>query len=469
MNENEMERLFAGYRDSLGRCGRVPVRAPWRLGWRLAAVGALSLSLGFALWPADAAARAMQRMADAIRNARTMEMVFESRGKTGRWTTFQRLRTSGPLWRHEGYRGPYAGLYIGRDGRRLTSLDRLDHATVGTPPEGDYMLRAESPTALDFAKEWIDSGSVGIERKMVVREHAPVAGRETYLLVFDREEDGYHGEILVDSTADLPLSAWYREGPQGRFFRQTYRFNAPMPTSLFEPPKGKPVVDLQRAQADLSLRWSRPLAVVGDSQIRDACVTDDGTVWITATVSDGQAAIDLPSDLNGPDRYARLPEILPSAGSSDYAEFRLDGRQVVTVGLVPLDPDARPGPKASVRFTRRKPRWVNYWTSEKLVETPVGDPVALSLRRVSGRMPESFVALALDHFGVSLPSRIWEVRAGALERERRFAEAGRAYEQCAAAYRSFIPSQSRGILREAARCYDMAVLRPSARSRGSSS
>ena len=454
MNENEMERLFAGYRDSLGKCGRVPARRARHVGWRLATAGALALGVGFALWPSIASAQAMRRMSNAIRNARTMEMVAEVESPSGGWTTFERFRTRGPMWRTDGYRGPYAGTSIGRDGRRIQSFDRVNHATVADPAEEDPMFRTEPQDALDFAKEWTDGGLVGIERKVALRPHGPIDGRPAYVVVLDRAEDGYHGEILVDSKTDLPLSVEYTEGESHRRFRQTYRFDAPMPDALFEPPKGKPLVDLSVERIGLMARWDRPLTVVGGTKVRDACVTEDGTVWVAMTVKDRQATMALAGRMAG---YARLPEIYPSAGAAGVAPFRPDGEDVVVVGLVPLDA-TKPPKQAQVGFTGRKGRWVNYWTSGAMVEKPVGTPVPLALRRVAGDKPDYFTALDLDQFGLTLPILTWGARAAGLEKEGRLAEAGRAYEKCAAAQRSYAQSEVRRSLREAARCYHKAGL-----------
>ncbi len=460
MNESERERLFAGYRDSLGTCGRRPSRrsAPARWRWAVGLAAMTALAGTVALWPTDAAASAVRRMSAAIANARTMEMVFETQRPSGRWVEFDRELYRDGAWRCEVRKSDTQQVvYIVRDGRALTDFRMLDHATVRPQEEDDLASRSGVGSALDYAKAMVDTGRVSTARTMRVEARPSVGGAATYAVVFDRKEDAYHAEILVDARTDLPLSSEIvvdygpRLGVQR--FRQRYRFNLPLAAGLFEPPTDKPVVSLPKAQAELAEAWARPLAAVGATRVRDACVTRDGTVWVTVSVPvyDGEEERELPARLEG---YARLRDVPPSAYGSGARAFRLDGEDVVVVGFVPIDPD-RPRPaKASVGFSHRAGTFVSVAKPSDPSETPVGGPVALALRPVAGDRPESFVALELDRYGFEVPIHTWEARAEALEKIGDDLKAAKAYERCAVEWRGFVRYVGYRPLRKAAACYD---------------
>ena len=454
MNENEMKRLFAGYRDSLGTCGRAPTPARRRGVARWALAAAVFALGAVALWPTDASAKALRRMRSALGYARTMEMTFEVQRPSGRWVTFSRKRYQNGVWRIDDTRTTgLSATYLRKGDEMLVGYRRLDYAVLR--PADDPELYG-GDRALDDALSTLTSQADGTSIHQ--ESHVPVDGVPTYVVVLDRVSDEphaseFHARILVDARNDLPLSTEaVQSGVDGTGLysstrlRQTYRFNLPLPEPLFRADPHKRIVRFDEAKTALAAKWKKSVAQVGGTRVWDACTGANGTLWLAVTVDERMGL--RPTEILG-GRYARLPG---SPAQVQNAPFTPVGRPVETIGFCPVDPDVATPSRVQVGFRSRD-------AEPSGSMRPPGKIVsvrALSLRPEKENTPSYLTALADDRFRLSDEEQIWEARAKALESLGRFLDAARAYETCAAAYRRTILYLGYRPLRQAGECYEKA-------------
>jgi hypothetical protein len=387
-----------------------------------------------------------------------MESSLSMQLPSGKWHEFAHIYYRDRMWRTDARKSQAMVIsVVERDGMQLTDYERLNHATL-RPVRAPG---ADTPTvegnALDFAKRSLDAGDLSVERTTTVREHGPVEGVPTYLVVLDRPTDGFHAEILVDKRNDLPIRSWAKvhHPRQERWleYSQEFRFNQPLSDQLFTLEPGKPVVRLPEARAALLKRWQSAAAKVGETAVYDGSVGPDGTVWLALTVPSGSDRPLLPSRIasEGGD-YVRLPDFDPSNGA-DSAPVRIGGKDLVLTAFAPL------------RIGGPLPRQVNVDFAKRTPDRPSGSPrsaegetvtarTRLPLRRQADDRPDFFPALNLDRLGFEIPLIAWRSRGRALEAAKDYPAAARAYERCADEYRNFVKYAGYLALEDAARCYD---------------
>lgn len=463
MTENEVEKLLHAYRDSLGTSGRrVRAPSPWRrrTAWALVTASAAAIIVVGAMWPRDADAAALRRIRLALKNAHTMEETFSMQTPGGAYREFLHDYYKDGAWRCEVHKGTgLAATYVLRSGLVLTDFDRLDHATL-EPADPKFFadVTGSDTDALSYVKDQIDIGRQGLPRRISIQPHDPVDGVPTYVLTLDRAEDAYHAEILVDKRTDLPISdevAVIYEGRGVNRYRQAFRFDQPQPDSLFALASDKPVVRVSEAQSELLEDWKKTLAAVDGTEVRDACVTPDGTIWIAVTTRRNGDTLPVPDSVVTPEggEYARILDLVPSAIVDKEKVFQWNGESVLVEGFVPLDPAAKAASAVTVKFANRPLRYPGFAALDHPKSVAAGSTAALPLRRESRELPAYFTALDLDYFGLQIPIEIWETRADALEKSGRLLDAAHAYEQTAVAYRSWVKYVGYRPLEQAAKCY----------------
>ncbi|HVT10845.1 MAG TPA: hypothetical protein VHE55_01150 [Fimbriimonadaceae bacterium] len=459
MNERELHGLLKEYGDSLGSCRRPPVRTPRRsrLGYAVALCAAL-VAIGVAMWPQDAAAGRIARMGRAIKNAHSMEMAFLRQMRDGKWLDWMHVYYEDGMWRSEVVKGSgQAVTIVTRDGLMVRNYHRLDHAVM-MPAEKLEGLPDET-SALDYAEATIDSGHTSAGRTMSVRNHADVDGRKTYVVAFERPEDDYHAEILVDAATDLPMSAdiqvHYDIPNGGDFrFRQEYRFNQAFDPKLFSLDPGKPVVDLRESGAKLDKRWARPIASAEDMELRDASVTSDGTIWLAVTCSETRLPM-LPIRLVAAgSEYGQLFDLDACPMSAQEGSVKVEGKSVLMIGFFPLDPSIPAPPKATIFFGRRAVDLPNFAKQPGWDNVEVSDSATVPLRHESGLVPSYFPLLNMDRMTLELPADIWHRRGERLRERGKLLDAAHAYERSAKEYENFVKYIGYRELDLAAQCYD---------------
>jgi len=451
MSELDIERLMKGYGESLGTSSRriVPRSSarPRRTGLVAAAI-AIGAVGTVALWPRDATAARLRRVNSAISNARSMEVVSQLQYPSGMWQEFSRVSYLDGMWRRQSYKG--IGLQITliqRGEGTLTSYAGVPHATL-TRSGLDESLPVEA-SALDYAKRGLAAQSA----QETIRESAPINGVPTYIVQLDRAHDQYRAEILVDARTDLPIRAEMSVRNERRgdlmHYREEYRFNEPISNDRFEFKIGKPVVVLEEAESALAKRWAKPRQSLGRTELREACVTPDGTVWIVVTAPGGGQLEMLPTRIDG---YFRLPDVDPSSRTNRRSKIVLDGERPVLVGFAP------------VRTVAIQPEALNVVWSSRRLESPGSagaegtDAVVrrVPLRRAKGKVPEFLTGLNLDRYGLEIPMLVAQARARTLRSTGDFLEAAEAFREAAEAQRRWVRYSAYRPLQEAAECYARA-------------
>lgn len=460
MKETKFEELMQSYASSLGQSRKrsLPRKPP--VARRLVFFGGMAVALGavFLFWPKDAAAQAMERMAQSIKNAKSMEVIFETVAPSSRVGTVQTILYENHKWRLLSRQNHLlAATYIVNGGRTLTEYKHLDHAIL-TPKPTDFYIDAtgEGVDALEFAKQNLDSGAVSEERTATIKESKD---GKAYTLRLVRKESFYVCEILVDKATDLPIRAEVEvdysmaEGSVRNRFRQTYRFNHDIPDDLFELKSTKPIIDLQQEQKKLAKEWGKPVAEFKETEILDARITPDGTIWIVTSAKAGAGAF-VPSSLDAGNgvQYGRSNEIAASAILGDKHAFMIGEDEVTIHPFTPVHPvpnnPSSVNLKMAARVTRPSP---NNHLLEPGTEEP--DRISVPTRVEHSSLPSYFPAFDLDYLSFQMPQTLASTRAQTLEDDGKWEEAARAHERVAEAQAEFIRLSGFRGLREAKRCY----------------
>jgi outer membrane lipoprotein-sorting protein len=473
MKEQEVERVLSTYGESLGRCERRPLPRQRRSIARPLALVAAGLTVAaitfVAMKPVDAVAATLQRVGLAIKNAKTMEVSSYMLRKNTAWQEYCHIYYKDGMWATRASKLTNLQVHVTqRDGKLLTNYSTLGHATIKPAVDGERLfttIDGNELDALEFVKQYIDSGSVSVDRQAKIVEHVPVKGRQTYMIVFDRPEDRYHAELIVDKATNLPISTeisvtyQFHSGSDDIRFRHDYAFNQSISDELFTLKPGKPVIDLQQAEAELNRKWSKPVATVNECSVRDACVTEDGVIWIaTTSKTDHNQAKVLAGALtirNG-EEYILAQDIIPAAILGPTHRATIAGETIVVSLYLPRRGRFIPT-EATLSFAHRRGKWAGF-SYEAEEPTPAGAPISLKLRKEKGDRPFYFSWLELDHFGFQLNIVKTNAVAEWLEAKKAWLDAAAAYEECARAYEGFVKYAGYQPLRKAATCYEKAGL-----------
>jgi hypothetical protein len=471
MRHIEIEAIFQEFNDTLGTCSRVPARMsrqtrrPRQESLAFGLISLTALAMVFVAWPRNAEAGSIAKLVQAVGEARSIETQSSRELRPGRWLEYAHEYYEPGKWHGRIYEGTgLAVTYVVAGGRALTDFDCLDHATV-EPADPKFFEEASRSIRdpLEFVRSQTDMGQVGMERKMSVRPNPPINGRPSYSITLDRKEDSFHAEITVDQQTNLPYQSKVTvRGPSNQgmlHYRMQYLFNQDLPPSLFALQSAKPTIDVPSAQVELEATWKKPLAEIGSTDVRDACITSDGTVWIAVTNDERETTI-LPTALKTESEtaYTRLGnDIVPSAILGKSHPFKLNGKQIYMVGFAPLSEPRVPPSRVKVEFAARGAQLPGFRQGPPK-RLRAESTVSLSLRKEPGRLPSYFPTLDLDDFSIQIPIEIDDAKANALEKQGRMIEAAHAYEQSAIDYRSFVKYVGYKSLQSAAECYKKAGL-----------
>lgn len=437
MKEEDLVQRFEGYRDSLGTCSRAPVRAGKRvrLSWIAAAGCAVCVGTAF-VWPSLASAARLRRLGDAITNAKSMELQWYVREPSGRWKLWQRSSYESGMWRNDFYvnvmRTPLTMIY--KDGLCYEFESNKNYATV-RPAEAMFNAPKLQGQALQVIEEQLMNRFKGTKVSLAASE--PVDGRAVYRVLLDREQGQIHIRLLVDQATDLPLSAdcVSASDPQHPE-RWEYRFNEPVSRGLFNVPKGRRLIDLRKTIPAFEAEH-KTIATPAGLQILDACVTNDGTVWLATKP--------------GASDYSVSPSTLTGVGGVHYTsggfgpEVRLSRQHKLKIyGFAPLEPGAPKPTECTISVHKStlsrpvSPDSPNMTAVQDLGE--VGR-ASFAVRTEKGQLPNYFRDLGTDDDVPDIRFEIQLAKGYAFDNLNKFGDAARIWERlgvdCTPAYPAY--------------------------------
>jgi len=467
MNENEVERLLKTYGSSFAPCKapehtRRVIRWNRRATFGLASASILALSI-VGLWPRNAVAGTVAQINAALRDVKTMECDLSVKLPSG-WHTIVRTYYANECWRFDSQIGTnLETVDIVKDGQRLVDCTRDDFVTIEKArPEALADLTNGSQTALDFAKKGVDFGETDIPRTAVVKDHEPVNGRPTYVLSFVRAKDNYRAEILVDKETNLPIQSDMEaadERPKFKGSRQIihtdFTFNKSLDPHLFSLETQKAVVRPEFAARELAHLWSKPLDSAKGTDIRDATISKDGTIWIVSTVRQSEMQLVLPtflSDENGT-TYARIDDVWPAQNFNEPVYDEIFGKSLCITGFVPLRSGAPVPQKLTVGLASRE-----QWNVARSMNHSIdGQDLKISFllrpNWVDDQYPAYFPQLSMRSRYLQFGQRAWSARARIFEAHGDLLDAAKSYEEWAKARYDWVKYSAFEPMLDAARCY----------------
>ena len=439
MNEKEIERLIKLHADSLGdstKRVRIPHRVPWR---RNIAVGMASLAvvttITLTLWPRDVVAGTVARINKQILNASTFKEKISMESASG-WHTAMEIYYAGNMRRFDGSKESplLANTTIEKDGLQYSSRDCQDFTTVAkrrkdTGGKGP----AEGYSVLDIAKQELGVGLGDTTGSTTtIRDHEPVDGKATYMLVMDQPQNHTHLEILVEKDTDRPIRADMSSLNPLKYklihYKAEYEVNKPLPNSLFDPPSNREIIHYPEDSKVLERAWIKPIATIGGTEIRSALRLEDGTIWLATTVKQDSERANLPSAIfdDAGAAYVRTTDFTPRNGRGDIHLFNED---VVITGFVPLRTIPKNTSGVTVNFSYRD---VGQRLPQKK-ERPVPDAVVVHPELTGGDGPPYFKYLGMGDLLNEMVEVVWRTRAKALEEHGNYFDAAVAYRKWAEA------------------------------------
>ncbi len=406
MTEDRLQSLLNDYAEPVKFRPPAPRAAPR---WRYAVVGGTAMAAAWAMvliprpTPADVAAR---RIEAALAKVETMRAEgYLHYGDKAKERLYERSTYREGHWRFSGRVGTtLEQTYILKGGRQYT-YDRRFNTVTAEPYRSEAGFYRD---LFQMIREQSNIGLISEKRTERVEEGPRINGRETYRIVSERPADEYRSVLLVDEETNLPISAEAQVhyanmgGDDTRqFLRFTYRFDADVPMSEFDPKQfGRPILDIPTEAKKLMDRVRAPRATVEDGQVHDAQVTSDGTIYALTSIPRGTSLTPLPdsvADGHGT-RYLRLRDLGPGDtwGNTSVRQIVAKDRSVFVTTWIPLEPPKQPATRVHFSFVKRRFNSSSAVVAPPSTSTPVYPPVSIHLTPNQGRFPTWSTVLMLN-------------------------------------------------------------------------
>jgi len=428
MKESEVEQTLSQYGESLGRFTRKT--QPSRFKKVTLALAPLAVAgvcaIAFVAWPRNASAAALERLKQALTNAKSMDSLMSYQEPSGKWVPLSRVSLEADRWRMQGMSKQMPCTIIFRDGLVFVDYSNTAEATVQNAADTREYEKLPSPGDALETVQTILKRQVGEAAELKLGSSPAIAGRPTYKVSFQNRQRHCHGELVVDKESDFPITAeaWYDYPKQHS--RWDYHFNVAFPSGFFELTPGRRLVDLRKTIPAREAAWTRPVAASGEVQILDACVTPKGTVWAVTKHKQGSKIDFVPAEFKGVKGAKYFGPIQLTSRPFRGSEFQI-------VGYMPLYSVAEVPKRCSLTFEwATMPQQVQHSdavTPGRLIKM-IG-PISIPLRREPAEIPAYFADLGMEVELIHLPfDRDWR-RADTLQKLGRFAEAAAIYYQIA--------------------------------------
>ena len=415
----------------------------------LVPIGVIAVG-GFLLiaWPRYAAAATLRRFGDALTSAKSFEGNMYFLNEKGKWDHWLRTCHEPGQWRIEKYvPANLQEQWIYKGDIVLAEYSPLQRAVI-RPRDAEPSSFLTEGEPIDIVKAQLfmakdDDSSLKIE-------NAPdVDGNEVYKVSYKKPKRRV--ELLVSRKSDLPISAdsWFESPKQHAHW--DYRFNVDFPRQTFEVTKGYKVIDLRQTVPAFLASHSKPLASQSGWGVLDACLTDDGAIWITARSNPGKTVETMPTSFVG-------SKNVTYAGPVSFQTSIAKNDPICIYGYFPIDPTTLSLKACSMtlsHFTPGKP--VPGHSDQVYASQVIPDRgmIHIPVRREHSDLPKYFEELGLETWLRELAFYKSENRANALAAKGRMAEAGKIYEEIASTstpqFGSYYTWREQAI-----RCYDAA-------------
>jgi len=269
-------------------------RSPRRLRLAMAGgmVGAFAVlgAIVFIL-PNASAAGTYRRVEDAIEDAKYMHVRSYGKFVDKPRTLLSELFYSHGAWRCDAFPNTrLARTYLRVGGDQWYYLNGSDVA-VKEPFTGGFLDSRQ--TALEFAENMSDEGSLGHQRDFSIESRPDEGGRPVYAIVATRKDTPYHLEMIVDKKSNLPIRATFSgqdpSSPNYREITSEFSFDNKIDPRAFLP-KIKSTTRLTDMIADaesLKTEWKRPIKTVQAGptsvDVRNITVNSKGELFVVCS------------------------------------------------------------------------------------------------------------------------------------------------------------------------------------------
>lgn len=450
MNEREVSEKLESYSQAIGGSSRRPTRhrskRPWMV---LVPIGAIAVC-GFLLvsWPRYAAAATLRRFGDALTSAKSFEGNMYFLNEKGKWDHWLRTCHVPGRWRIERYvPANLQEQWIYKDDIAIAEFNSIQRAVI-RPRDAEPNPFLSEGEPIDIIKSQLlmakdDDSTLKIE------DAADVDGNAVYKVSY--KKPNRRVELIVSRKSDLPITAdsWFDSPKQHAHW--DYRFNVDFPKETFEVTKAYQVIDLRLTVPAFLASHSTPLASQSGWGVLDACLTDDGAIWIAARSNPGKTVETMPASFVGAKNvtYAAPVSFQTSIAKND---------PICIYGYFPVDPTELSLKTCSMTLSHFTPGKPVPGHSDQVYASqviPDGGILHIALRREHSILPKYFETLGLETWLRELAFYKSENRANALASKGRMAEAGKIYEQIASTSTSQFASYYTW-REQAIRCYDAA-------------
>lgn len=314
---------------------------PLRLGLGLAGAAALAFA-AVGVIPTLVAAQALRRMQAAISDARSMHEVAWYLRPDGSRTKRYESWYQGGRWRLEDLQRGCTDVFANG---RLWSYDHRANTVCLRRTSGPF---GYTPSGFSRAAMKRDFARWNWPYHVRLLGSARSGGRLARQVVIDHGDQPFRDLLLVDAATDLPMRSESQRQAEGRWITEAiaeFRFNEPLPESLFRPrfPSAAKQEDWDEDRETWRQRLSRGIARLWVARrlivVRDLWVNANGDVFLLYTASKapggvyGDWQVDLADDRGG--RYREAGGLEPTVnfgprfkGSPPWTGFTFDGERL---------------------------------------------------------------------------------------------------------------------------------------------
>lgn len=353
MNEDQLQetgrqlefsiKASLGLRAQVSRRLRANRKRTGRIKVAIGAMAMCAIAGGVLLAPRAANGAMVTQMLGALKDAKSMQVTMYLYGPLGGRQKATVITQAEGMRRYQIHIGtPLERVHLSREGL-IWNYDPIRKLATFEPSNE----HAEAPqSALEYVEEFTNLGLDGPRFSKIVP--GPLhAGRRTYRIIYDKPEDHYHAEILVDKESNLPISDAIRTREQS--IDDDYAFNFAPDSSQFDPNFGGDcrVVNIPKEVEQWRKKHAKPVEAISDQdddfRVADIQQNTEGAVFVVYT-STSKTSVPLIPLVLVDDKgtgYLKVRDYNPgNTFSASWAaqDFRWQGALPIIAVFVPIEP-----------------------------------------------------------------------------------------------------------------------------------